>query len=250
MKKLACLMLAMALPVIAVAQEKKDTPAEPKKDIVITSFRITVKDGHEDAFKAAIASHAQRFHKGDWAWRVGEVVSGPGGNTYQIVEGPFSWTALDGRGDLGAEHMKDYATNVAPHVEKATPDTYATYEEKLSTVGPTEYTNKVIVARYTVKPGKGSLAFDVLKSFKAVSAKRGLSVAVWHTAHSGDNVYALAYRLKGGWKDLDMDLPSMRKILEETVGPNEYGRLQAATAEAFSAITSEMVEYNPELGSK
>jgi len=243
-------MLATALPLFAFAQEpKKDAPVAPKKD-TISSYRIFVKPGHDAAFKAAIAAHAQKFHKGGWSWRIGEVMSGPEGGAYHIVEGPFSWTALDDRGDLGAEHTKDYETNIAPHVEKTTPDTFLTYATDLSTVGVTDWSNKVIIVHYTVKPGKGGLAADTIKAWKAVYAKRGMNVAVWHSAWSGDNVYTLSYRLKNGWKDLDQDLPNSRKVLEELAGPNEYARLQQNAADAYEKVSSEMVEFKPDLSSK
>ncbi len=250
MNRFVCILLGLALPFFAIAQEqKKETPAAPKKE-TISSYRITVKSGHDDAFKAALASHAQKFHKGDWSWRVGEVMSGPDGGTYHIVEGPFSWTAFDDRGDLGAEHTKDYETNIAPHVEKTTPDTFATYTAELSTVAATNWSNKVLVRHITVKPGKNSGAFEMLKAWKAVYEKRGMNVAVWHSAWSGENVYSVVFRLKNGWKDLDADLPSMRKTVEEISGPNEYARLLQGAADNYEKVVDEMIEFKPDLSSK
>lgn len=245
MKTIGYLIMGAILPFLAVAQDNKAPVAANPRDLVITSFRITPKDGQDEALKAAIKAHAEKFHKGSWSWRLGQVISGPGGNSYQIIEGPFFWTDFDGRGDLGVDHMKDYETTIAPHAERTTPDTYATYDADLSTVGAMEWTSKVMVIRYTVKPGKGSLAQDILKSYKAANLKRGLKVAVWHSAFSGENVYSCAFRLQNGWKTFDENLPSMRTTLAELAGPNEYARLLAASAEAFSDISSEMVEYLP-----
>ena len=116
MKKFTCIMLMMLIPLIGFAQEaKKDGP---KKE-TINSYRIFPKDGHDAALKAALAAHAQKFHTGNWKWRVSEILSGPDMGAYMIVEGPNSWTDLDGRGDLGPDHQKDYDTNILPHVEKS-----------------------------------------------------------------------------------------------------------------------------------
>ncbi|MDB6095663.1 MAG: hypothetical protein JWM32_3225 [Verrucomicrobia bacterium] len=237
------------MPLIGIAEETKPAQAAPK-DIVISTYRVTVKDGHMAAFKAAIAAHAQKYHKGDWSWRVGEVISGPSGGDYQIIEGPFTWTTFDGRSDLGAEHQKDYDTNILPHTEKATPDTYATFEEDLSTTAATKWSNKVIIYHYTAKPGKGWLLGDALKFMKEINAKRQLATVVWRSAFSGETAFSLAYRTKDGWKDLDMDLASMKKVADELRGENAYARLQADIAESCKSISSEMVEYRSELGSK
>jgi len=250
MKKLASLLLAMALPLAAVAQNPAPaTPAAPKKN-VLSSYRIAAKPGHTAALKAALATHAEKFHKGDQAWRVGEILSGPDGGMFHIVEGPTSWTTLDDRGDLGAEHMKDYETNIAPHVEKSTPDTFATYQASLSTVPAMQWSNKVISIHCVVKPGRGSDTTDTLKKWKAIYEKRGFNVAVWHSAWSGDDSYTLAFRLPNGLKDLDAEAPSLRKICDELFGVNEYARLQQAAADNYSRVWSEMIEFKPELGSK
>jgi hypothetical protein len=248
MKKFACLVIAMALPFAVSAQDQKKD-ATPKKTLMST-YRVEVKPGHETAFKAAIAAHAQKFHKGDHSWRVAEVMTGPEGGMYQLNEGPSSWTAYDDRGDLGAEHTKDYETNVQPHLEKTLPDALITFQEELSTVPMTQYSNKVLVRRFTVKPGRGTEVVDVLKRLKPVYEKKGISVAVWHSAWSGENTYILVVRLKNGLKDLDTDLLNTRKAVEEMYGANEYARIQQASADNYSKIVDEILEFKPELGSK
>jgi hypothetical protein len=250
MKKFACLLLALAVPFALFAQEpKKDAATAPKKNL-LSMYRVEVKTGHEAAFKAAIAAHAQKYHKGDHTWRVGEVLTGPEGGMYQLNEGPTSWTTYDGRGDLGAEHTKDYETNVQPHVEKTTPDTLMTFQPDLSTVALEQYSNKVLIRRLTVKPGRGTDAVDVMKRLKAVYEKKGISVAVWHTAWSGENMYSVVVRLKNGLKDLDSDLLSTRKTIDEMYGANEYARIQQASSDNYSKIVDEIIEFKPELGSK
>ena len=188
--------------------------------------------------------------RGPWARHVGAVLSGPDGNSYQIVEGPFSWTSLVDRGAPVSVGADDYAANVAPHLEKRTPTTYAIYEPGMSNVGATQWENKVLVVRYTVKPGQGMLAAEILKAYKAANIKRGFSFVTWHSANSGDSTYSIVYLFKDGWKELDVERPGIRDAFDGIGGPGEYVRQQAKVAEAFESISNELIEYRPELGSK
>ena len=250
MKRFACIVFAAAFSLVASAQDKKEAPAAPEKATLISTYRVFVKPGHEAAFKAAFGAHAKKFHQGERAWRVYDVISGPDSGAYHVVEGPTTWTSYDDRGDMGPEHTKDYETNIQPHVERQSADTFATYSKSLSTVAATEFTDKVMVMRYSIKPGMGSTAFDYFKSYKAVWAKRGQTAAVWQSAFSGGQTVSIAFRLKNGLKAFDGDLPSARKVLEELVGPNEYDRLQRVAASCFSEITSEIIVLNHDLSSK
>lgn len=252
MKRFACIVLATAFSLVAFAQDKKEAPApaEKEKAALISTFRVFVKPGHESAFKSAFGAHAKKYHQGDRGWRVYDIISGPDSGAYHVVEGPTTWTAYDDRGDISPEHSKDYETNIQPHVERQSGDTFATYSKSLSTVAVTEYTDKVLVMRYTIKPGMGPIAYDYLKSYKAVWAKRGQNAAVWQASFSGAQTVSVAFRLKNGLKAFDGDLPSSRKVLDELVGSNEYDRLQRVAASCFSDITSEIIVLNHELSSK
>src|SRR3972149_3304372 len=131
MKKLTCVIFMMLFPLLGFTQEAKKEA--PKKG-TLSSYRVLAKEGHNTALKAAIAAHAQKFHTGNWKWRVSEILSGPDSGAYLIVEGPNSWTELDSRGALGPDHQKDYETNISPPAEKTSPEMYATYQEEVSTV--------------------------------------------------------------------------------------------------------------------
>jgi hypothetical protein len=247
MKKLTCLLLAMALPVAVPAQDAKKAAAT--KPVVLSTYRIVPKPGHEKQLEAALAAHAKKFHQGDHAWRVGEVKSGPDAGMYHITEGPTSWTAFDTRGDLGAEHMKDYQANVQPHVEKNMPDVLLTYQTSLSTTDATKWTDKVGVSHLVTKPGRGTHAADTLKKWKAIYEKLGLTVAVWRTSWSGENTYVLVFRLKNGFRQFEEPTPEFRKTADELFGAGEYDRLQQAAADDYSKMWSELIEFKPELGS-
>jgi hypothetical protein len=64
----------------------------------------------------------------------------------------------------------------------------------LSTVAATQWSNKVLIRRITVKPGKGPEAAEILKAWKAVYAKRGINVAVRHSFFSGEDTYSVVSR--------------------------------------------------------
>jgi hypothetical protein len=246
MKKLTCLLLAMALPLATLAQDTKKAATKP---VVLSSYRVMAKPGHAKQLEAALAAHARKYHKGDRAWRVGEVMSGPDSSMYHITEGPTSWTSIDGRGDLGAEHTKDYETTVMPHVEKSTPDSYLTYQTALSTTDATKWTNKVAIQHLVVKPGRSGAMIDSLKKWKAIYEKLGMTVAVWRTSWSGETTYGVVFRLKNGLKEFDEPTPAFRKTADELFGAGEYDRLQQSVGDNCSKMWSELIEYKSELGS-
>ena len=249
MKKLTCLLLAMALPVAVVVGQDAKKSAAPTKPIVISSYRVVPKPGHAKQLEAALSAHAKKYHKGDFSWRIGEVMSGPEAGAYHITEGPSSWTSIDGRGDLGAEHTKDYETTVLPHVEKSLPDRFMTYQTALSTVGATQWTNKVAVQHMVQKPGRGAAITEAMTKWKAIYEKAGLNVAVWRTSWSGETTFALVFRLKDGFKAFDSP-PEFRKVADELFGAGAYDKLQQAAADNYSQIWSELIEFKPDLASK
>jgi hypothetical protein len=250
MKSFVLLLLALAVPLAICAEESaKTTPAKAEK-LVISSYRILPKVGHEKALEAALAAHAQKFHTADHAWRVGVVMSGPDEGMYHIVEGPTNWAGVDERGDLGDAHTKDYLDNIAPHVEKNLPNVYSSYQSELSSTPATQWTNKVLIEHVVVKPGRGSQTYDALKKWKAIAEKLQIPVAVWHVSFSGDDAYSVVFRLKDGFKVFDGPTPNFRGASAELYGPNEYARLDQADTDNLSRDWMELVEFKPELGSK
>ena len=248
MKKLTCIILMMLFPLLGFTQEAKKEA--PKKG-TLSSYRVSAKDGHNTALKAAITAHAQKFHTGNWKWRVSEVLTGPDSGAYLIVEGPNSWTDLEGRGDLGPEHMKDYETNITPHVEKTSPEVYATYQEDVSTVVAGAFSpNKTLIRRVYPKPGCGPQVYEALKTWKKVWEKRGSNVGVWSTFYSGEPSYLIVNRLKNGWKDLDEDIISIRKAADEVGGPGTYDKMLEEIKLNVEKTVDEMIEFKPELSSK
>ena len=251
MKKLSCIILLMLSPLIAFAQAAPaaTAPAAPKKN-TITTYRVWVKNGHEAAFKAAMAAHAQKFHTGSWKWRVNEVLSGPDGGAYQVVEGPNSWTDLEGRGDLGAEHTKDYENNLQPHIEKSSPESYMTYQESASTTAATNWSNKSAITHFYYKPGRGPATLEVIKTYKKSWEKQGFNIVVWSPHASGEPQYVIVRRYKNGFKDLDESGPSMRQAFDDANGAGSFDKTQDEIARDIDHTVSEMIEFKPDLSSK
>ncbi|HVU22613.1 MAG TPA: hypothetical protein VHE13_00710 [Opitutus sp.] len=246
MKKLVSLVLAMALPFAAPADDAAK-PAPAKN--VVSVYSVEPKPGHAADLEAAIAAHAKKYHHGEFAWLVASVMSGPNEGKYLLIEGPASWTAFDDRGDFGAEQMQDYKTTVLPHVASSTPAIYARYHEELSTeVG--EVSSKALVLHLELKPGRGGEAYDALKEWQAIYAKLGLPVEVWQTTFSGQASYVVLFRLKHGLKDFDEEWPDFRKAATGLFGPRAYERLQQASADNYSSTWNELIEFKADLGSR
>ena len=254
MKKLACIILLVLSPLIAFGQAAPAAaaaaaPTAPKKN-TLSTYRVWVKDGHSAAFKAAVAAHAQKYHTGNWKWRVNEVLTGPDGGAYQITEGPNSWTDIEGRGDLGAEHTKDYETNIMPHVEKSSPDSYVTYQESASTTAAANWSNKSAITHFYYKPGRGPATLELLKSYKKSWEKQGVNVVVWSAYASGEPQYIGVRRFKNGFLDLDAGGPSMRKAFDDANGEGAFDKAQEELNRCIDHTVSEFIEFKPELSSK
>ncbi|WP_342118999.1 hypothetical protein [Pseudoduganella sp. OTU4001] len=239
MKKI--ILLALLFPLFAIAQ---GTP-----DVVLTSDRVWVKDGHMAAFKKALAAHVKEYHSGQWKWRVYEVLSGPDTGAFQINEGPNGWTALEGRGDLSAAHTKHYETQILPHISKSAPTLFVTFDDKLSTTQAGNWSNKAVLTRFYIKPGRSIANTAALKTNKAVWEKLGRNVAVWRTWASGQPQVILASRLKEGFKDFDNDMRAYAPAYDEVNGAGSYDKFLEDVARNVDSIVGEMIEYKAELSS-
>src|SRR5579859_4805138 len=141
MRKLIISLLLM--PLMGFAQMKT----------VISTERYFPKMDKIAEFEKALANHAQKYHTGDWKWRVLQIQSGPDAGGYQVNEGPNTWDQIDKRGDLGAEHMNDWNKNVAPFLTDRYSSAFAVFHEDLSTVQLTDYSDKIAITHVFPKPG-------------------------------------------------------------------------------------------------
>ena len=249
MKKITSITLLLLTAVFLNGEEAKKSDG-PKKGTIDT-YRVFPKQGHAEEFKAAMGAHAQKYHTGSWKWRVSEILTGPDTGGFMILEGPNSWTDMEGRGDLGAEHTKDYESTIAPHVDRSSPELYATYVADSSTVAPGAFSsNKTLVSFGYLKPGRGEKARADLKTWKKIYEKLGLNMVVWRSFYSGEECLVISSRLKDGLRDLDDESINFRKTADELLGPGKFDELVESDTANYSRIVDEIMEFRPEMSSK
>jgi len=240
MKKLFFLLLA--LPSLAMSQTKT----------VISVDRVFPKQDKVHEYEKALTAHALKFHKGDWAWRVYTVESGPDAGAYHIVEGPMSWDGLDHRGNLGEAHQSDYDKTVLPltNADKGS-TSYSVYREDLSSVKLTDYSDKISVNHVYTKPGYGPEMEELLKKLKKVWEAGGQSVAVYEASSSGAQQFIIVTRYKQGLKERETGFRKpMKERYDAANGAGSYDAYMQGVKNVVDHSWSELLFYHPELSSK
>ena len=231
----------LLLPFMGVSQVKNVVSAEryfPKMDKVLD-------------FEKALAAHAQKYHTGDWKWRVFEIQSGPDAGGFQVNEGPNSWDQVDNRGNLGAEHMNDWNKNVAVYLTDRYVSTFATYEEELSTVQLTDYAAKIAITHVFPKPGCGDKVEDLIKKIKKAWVAGNQTVAVYSAASSGPQQYILVTRYKQGLKEREKGFRKpFKDRYEAEYGAGSYESYMKTIGEISDNVWAEILFARPDLGSK
>jgi len=238
MKKL--LLFVMLIPLIGMAQKN-----------VINVTRVFPKMDKGSEFEKALTAHAKKFHKGDWAWRVYEILSGPDAGGYHITEGPCSWEALDSRGDLGVEHTTDWNKEVAIYLTDRGSSSYFDYNDSLSTVVLTDWANKILINHMYPKPGMIGNVMELAGKLKKVWVEGAESVAVYQANSSGAPQVMTATRLKNGLKEL---AAGYRKPLAErynvAYGDGSWAGYLQDYAKCVESRWSEIISYRADLSSK
>jgi hypothetical protein len=238
MKKL--LLIGMIIPVLSIAQNSA----------VLSITRFFPKSDKFAEFEKAAKNHAQKYHTGDYKWRVYTIETGPDAGSYMMVEGASSWEQIDKRGTLGAEHNNDLFKNVLPTVEKTT-QMFISFRQDLSSAQQGDYSQKASIIHVFPKVGKWLATENVIKPLKKVWEESKQSVAVYEASGSGPTQYFLVYRYKDGLKERD---PGYRKPMNErydaSYGPGSFEKWLASIGESAESSWSEMIYYNEELSSK
>jgi len=247
MKKLIRLvLLLLLLPLLTPLAQAED--AAPSA--VLNTYRTWIKPGHTAAFNKALLAHIKQFHSGEWKWRVYDVNTGPDGGSLQINEGPHTWSAFEGRGDLGEKHMRDYEVNILPHVDKTSPEVYAVYKAEYSTTAVGNFSNKASLTNIYPKPGQLLAYLDSLKAIKPVWEKMGYNVVVYTIFQSGEPRVTIVQRLKNGLKDFEPEGATFRDAYDAVNGAGSYAKRMDEQLRIIDHVVGELISFRPEFTPK
>ena len=234
-------LICFLLPVMVVGQKKN----------VVNANRVFPKVDKVLEFEKALTAHAQKYHVGDWKWRVFEIQSGPDYGGYHISEGPSSWEQIDGRGNLGAEHNTDWNKNVTPFLTDKTSSVYSVFQDTLSSVALTDYTNMINITHFFPKTGWGYKLREVFVKFRKVWEASGESVAVYVSSSSGPAQYAVVTRYKQGLKEREDGFRKPFKDRYEAMyGADSWDNVAEVYQQYVDNVWSELLSYRADLSSK
>lgn len=232
----------MLIPLCGIGQNKN----------IVNSFRVFPKVDKVLEFEKAMTAHAQKYHSGDWKWRVFEVQSGPDYGGYHVTEGPLSWELIDTRGNLGTEHNTDWNKSVAIHLTDRASSSYAVFEDSLSTVALGDYSDKINITHWYPKIGWGGKVRDVLREMRKAFMAGGQSVAVYSASSSGPAQFSLVTRYKKGLKEREPGYikPPFKERYETANGEDSFDHYLEVLREYLKDSWSELLFLRADLGSK
>lgn len=234
-------LLLLLIPFAGISQVKN----------VVNANRVFPKVDKVQEFEKALAAHAQKYHTGDWKWRVFEIQSGPDAGGYHIIEGPNSWDQVDNRGTLGAEHMNDWNKSVAIYLTDRGSISYSVFQDSLSSVSLTDYSDKINISHIYPKLGWGNKVREWISWMTPVWKAGGESVAVYTSSSSGEAQYAIVTRYKNGLKEREAGYRKPFKDRYEAIhGVDSYENYMEVIRNYVSNIWSELLFARADLGSK
>ena len=235
-------LLLLFLPLLGFSQNKKN---------VLSVERYFPKMAKAMEFEKALTAHVQKFHNGDWKWRVYAIETGPDAGGYQVVEGPNTWDEFDKRGDLGLAHMTDWNKNVAVYLTDKYSSMYVVYNEGLSSVPLTEFSDKISITHVFPKPGWSDKVEEIIKNLKKTWDAATQSVAVYQANSSGPVQYTLVTRYKQGLKEKETGFRSPFKERYEGInGAGSYDKYEESISNSTDNVWSELLSYKKDLSAK
>lgn len=237
-KLLLCWLL---IPCIGTSQTKN----------IVSTFRAFPKPEKVTEFEKALTSHAQKFHTGDWKWRIYEIISGPDAGGYHVTEGPNSWAQIDDRKDISKEHTADWNTSISPLTTGQGTQGFSVYREDLSSVPLLEFSEKMALTHIFPKQGYSDTIAAIIKKVKTVWQKSNETVAVYQVSGSGPSQFVLVFRYKTGWKERDASFrkPFMERYKAE-YSDNGYNEYMAVVQQFVEKSWTELLTYRADLSSK
>ena len=239
MKKIV--LFCLLIPVMTMGQKKN----------VVNASRYFPKVDKVLEFEKALTAHAQKYHTGDWKWRVFDIQTGPDAGGYHITEGPASWEAIDGRGNLGTEHNNDWNRTVAIYLTDKYSSNYSVFQDSLSSVAISDYSNNINITHMYPKIGWGYKIREILKKFKKVWDDGGESVAVYTANSSGPAQFAVVTRYKQGLKEKESGFRKPFKDRYEAMyGADSWDDVDEMYKQYVDNAWSELLTYRADLSSK
>ena len=233
--------LAIALPVMAFGQTKN----------VLSIERVFPKIEKAAEFNKALANHAQKYHTGNWKWRVYDITTGPDYGGVMIVEGPNSWMDIDKRGDISAEHMDDWNKNIAPLIMQDQQSQMLEYEEALSSVPLNQFTKWINITHWYQNPGYTGVTTDLIKQLKTLWTAENETVAVYTVSSSGAPQFALVTRYKDGLAQRDMaGKLTLPERFTKVNGAAAWSTYISNFQRAINKTWSEILMYREDVSSK
>lgn len=234
-------LIAMALPFVGIGQVKN----------VISTQRVFPKVDKVLEFEKALAAHAQKYHKGDQAWHVFAIQTGPDMGGYHITEGPTSWEAEDTRGDLGPEHMMDWHKSIAIYLTDRRSAAYSVYQDTLSTVALGDFSEKINITHVYPKPGMSDNVELMIRKLRKTWQAEGVTVAVYTSSSSGKPQYTLVTRYKQGLKEKAKGFRRpFKEAFEAANGAGSYNQYMKDASEYIDDRWDELLFMRKDLGSK
>jgi hypothetical protein len=239
MKKL--LLFALCFPLFAICQ----------KPTVISYNRYIPKNDKVLEFEKGLQAHAEKYHTGEWKWRVYTIESGPDAGGYMVIEGPATWDGLDKRGTLGKAHMEDFYKNVLPFTTEKNSIGYLVFREELSTVQLTDYSDKITIMHVFPNTGKSAAVETAIKLFKKVWEEGEQTIAVYEASSSGVAQYTIVTRYKQGLKERERDFRKpMKERYDAVNGEGSFEKFNASASTDLDHQWSELLFFSKELSSK
>jgi hypothetical protein len=218
---------------------------------IITVTRVFPKMDRQAEFEKAIAAHAQKYHTGDWFWKVAEIQSGPDAGGFQIMEGPHTWDQIDKRGTLGAEHTANWNKTVAIHLTDKYQSMFAEYKPEYSSVALTEFSDKYAVNHVYIKPGSYPTVLEVLAAMKKTWTHSNQSVAIYESSASGAPQIIVVTRYKKGLAERQTGaMKPLKERYEEANGAGTYQQYTLNMEKTIESSWSELLFNRTDLGSK
>lgn len=241
MRKIILLCMLVPLSLLGISQNKN----------VVNANRVFAKVDKVLEFEKALAAHAQKYHTGDWKWRVFEIQSGPDAGGYHITEGPNTWDQIDTRGNLGVEHNNDWNKSVAIYLTERGSNSYSVFQDSLSSVSLTDYADKISITHYVQRIGWGNKVREMIANSTPVWKAGGQSVAVYTASSSGPAQYAVVTRYKQGLKERDAATnQSFKNRYEAIHGPDSFDGYLEILRNYVAEQWSELLFYRADLSSK